>query len=64
MVWGDNSAKKDNNPVEKLDLFDKDFFSNKKIKQTLELTNIWSEKEISERKEKILEFIFKNWGLE
>jgi hypothetical protein len=33
MVWGDNSEKKDHNPIEKMDLFDKDFFSNKKIKK-------------------------------
>ena len=63
MVWGDNSEKKDNNPIEKLYLFDKDFFSNKKIKEVLETSKTWSEKEIMDRKNKILEFIFENWNL-
>ncbi|MCL2042789.1 MAG: DUF262 domain-containing HNH endonuclease family protein [Treponema sp.] len=63
MVWGDNSAKKDNNPVDKIDLFDKDFFSNKKIKQVLETKKTWGENEIIDRRDKIIKFIFDNWNL-
>lgn len=63
MVWGDNSEKKDHNPIDKIDLFDKDFFSNKEIKTTLETTKVWSEKEITDRKNTLIDFIFKNWNL-
>ena len=63
MVWGDNSEKKDNDPVTKIELFDKDFFSNKKIKQVLETKKTWGEKEIIDRRDEIIKFIFDNWNL-
>ncbi|HNL07492.1 MAG TPA: DUF1524 domain-containing protein, partial [Chitinophagales bacterium] len=63
MVWGDNSAKKNHNPLEKISFFDSDFYSHKEIRDTLIQNQTWSEKEIENRKNKILKFIEKNWNL-
>jgi hypothetical protein len=64
MVWGDNSEKKNNNPIDKVNLFDSDFYSHKEIRDTLNNRKTWGEQEITERKDKILNFIFKNWGIQ
>jgi len=63
MVWGDNSEKKNNNPVDKVNLYDSDFYSHKEIRDILNTRKTWGEHEISERKEKILTFIFDNWNI-
>jgi hypothetical protein len=63
MVWGDNSEKKNNNPIDKVNLFDSDFYSHKEIRDTLNTRKTWGEQEISERKDKILTFIFHNWNI-
>ncbi len=63
MVWGDNSEKKNHSPLEKINLFDSDFYSHKEIRDTLNSRQSWGELEITERKEKILDFIYKNWDL-
>lgn len=63
MVWGDNSEKNNNNPIDKVNLFDSDFYSHKEIRDTLSRLKIWGEQEITERKDKILNFIIKNWEI-
>lgn len=63
MVWGDNSEKKNNNPIDKVHLFDSDFYSHKEIRDTLNERKTWGEQEITERKEKILKFVFNNWDV-
>lgn len=63
MVWGDNSKKRNNNPIDKVNLFDSDFYSHKEIRDTLNSRKTWGEQEITERKDKILKFVFDNWGI-
>ena len=63
MVWGDNSEKNNNDPLEKVNLFDSDFYSHKEIRDTLNSRKTWGEQEITERKEKIIDFVFKNWEI-
>ena len=63
MVWGDNSEKRNTNPILKIDLFDSDFYSHKEIRDVLKERNMWGEQEIKERKEKILNFVFDNWKI-
>lgn len=63
MVWGDNSEKRNNNPIDKVDLFDSDFYSHKEIRDTLKERNEWGEKEVIERRNKIIAFVFEYWKL-
>ncbi len=63
MVWGDNSEKKNYNPVDKVILFDSDFYSHKEIRDTLIARNMWGEQEILERRDNILKFIYEKWKL-
>lgn len=63
MVWGDNSEKRNNNPIDKVDLFDSDFYSHKEIRDTLKERNEWGEKEVIERRNKIIAFVFEHWKL-
>lgn len=63
MVWGDNSEKRNNNPIDEVDLFDSDFYSHKEIRDTLKERKAWGEKEIIERRDKILAFVFEHWNL-
>ena len=67
MVWGDNSEKRNNNPTTKTDLYDSDFYSHKEIRDVLadlkKQDEFWNEQQIIERKNKILSFVFDNWGV-
>ena len=63
MVWGDNSEKRNNNPVDKVTLFDSDYYSHKEIRDVLSSEQNWSEQEIQKRKDKVLAFVFDNWGI-
>lgn len=63
MVWGDNSEKKNNSPVENIELFDSDFYSHKEIRDVLIDRQIWGEQEIKERQDRICKFIMQNWNL-
>jgi len=64
MVWGDNSAKRNNNPVDKIDLFDSDYYSHKEIRKTLNNEKKWTEIEIKNRRDRIVKFINRKWKLE
>lgn len=63
MVWGDNSEKRNNNPIDKVDLFDSDFYSHKEIRDSLKTKGFWGESEIIERRDKIIKFVLENWNL-
>jgi len=64
MVWGDNSSKKNFNPVDKMDLFDSDYSSHKEIRDILFSKSKWGAEEINERREKIVKFVLENWNIE
>jgi hypothetical protein len=63
MVWGDNSEKRNNNPIDKVDLFDSDFYSHKEIRDVLKEQKVWGEDEIIIRRDKIVNFVFEHWKL-
>jgi uncharacterized protein with ParB-like and HNH nuclease domain len=63
MTWSDNSRKNNNNPVEMINLFDKDYLSHEEIKRVLETKGIWAEYEIKARRDNILKFIYGEWNL-
>jgi uncharacterized protein with ParB-like and HNH nuclease domain len=63
MTWGDNSEKRNYNPVEKIKLFDKDYLSHGEIKVVLETNGIWAEDEIKTRRDNIVKFVCREWNL-
>ena len=63
MVRGDNSEKRNHNPVEKIELFDKDYRSHEEIKVVLETKGIWAEDEIKTRRDNIVNFVCREWNL-
>lgn len=64
MVWGDNSEKRNKNPVDEVSLYDSEWYSHKEIRDVLNDKKQWAEQEINERAERIIEFIIKQYGLE
>jgi len=70
MLWGDNSEKRNYNPLDNIHLFDGEYYSNKEIRDTLvELKEregdaaLWGEEQIKNRRDKILGFIRQHWGI-
>lgn len=65
LTWGNNSQKNNHNPVlpEYREMYDSVFFTQKEIFKTLCDTNSWGEKEISDRHDRLFNFIIKNWNL-
>jgi len=63
MVWGDNSEKRNKNPVDEIDLYDSDYYSHKEIRDILRIKGKWEEEEIKQRRDKIIKFIMGNWEL-
>lgn len=70
MLWGDNSEKRNNNPIENIHLYDGEYYSNKEIRDTLTHLKaecgdaaIWGEEQIKNRRDKILSFIRLHWNL-
>ena len=63
MTWGDNSEKRNYNPVDKKKLFDKDYRSHEEIKIVLETIGIWAEDEIKARRDNIINFVCREWKL-
>ena len=70
MLWGDNSEKRNNNPLDNIHLFDGEYYSNKEIRDTLTAlkakdgdTALWGEEQIRNRRDKILTFIREHWGI-
>jgi hypothetical protein len=63
MVWGDNSEKRNKNPVDEIELYDSDYYSHKEIRDTLKTEGKWNKKEIKQRKDNIIKFINLNWEL-
>ena len=63
MVWGDNSEKRNNDPVDEINLYDSDYYSHKEIRDMLKKNKKWGKEEIELRKKNIFDFIIINWGL-
>lgn len=70
MLWGDNSEKRNNTPLDNIHLFDGEYYSNKEIRDTLTAlkekdgdTATWGEEQIRNRRDKILMFIREHWGI-
>lgn len=49
--------------MEKINLYDSDFYSHKEIRDMLKEKNSWGEEEIKERRNRIIAFIKENWKL-
>ena len=64
MVWGDNSEKRNKNPVDEISLYDSDWYSHKEIRDTLIKNRRWDKSEIKERANRILDFIITHYELE
>ena len=70
MLWGDNAEKKNNNPLDNIQLYDGEYYSNKEIRDTLiRLKNrdgdsaMWDEEQIKDRRDRIVSFIRQNWKI-
>ena len=70
MLWGDNSEKRNNNPMDNIYLYDGEYYSNKEIRNTLTAlkekygdTALWGEEQIRNRRDKILAFIREHWSI-
>ncbi len=65
LTWGNNSAKKNHNPANEdvMEMYNSIFYSQKEIYETLKREKQWTEKQIAERRDKIVEFIKDNWEL-
>lgn len=64
MGWGNNSAKNNQNPVEAKEFYKSDYYSMHEIYDTLCERKQWTENEIKERRDRIIEFIKANWKIE
>jgi uncharacterized protein with ParB-like and HNH nuclease domain len=64
MLWGNNSEKRNNNPVNEIKLYDSDYLSHHKVRDVLTEKRKWGEEEINQRKDEINEFIIKKWNLD
>lgn len=70
MLWGDNSEKRNYNPLDNIHLFDGEYYSNKEIRNTLVRLKaeygdaaLWGEAQIKDRRDKILSFIRQHWEI-
>ena len=63
LTWGNNSAKKNHNPADDdiMEMYNSIFYSQKEIYETLKKEKQWNEAQISERRDRIVEFIKENW---
>lgn len=63
LTWGNNSAKKNHNPASDyvMEMYNSIFYSHKEIYETLKKEKQWNEKQIIERKDRIVDFIKENW---
>ena len=64
MVWGDNSEKRNKNPVDEVSLYDSEWYSHKEIRDALNSEKQWTEQEIKDRADKIIDFVVKHYELE
>ena len=70
MLWGDNSEKRNYNPLDNIHLFDGEYYSNKEIRNTLVRLKaeygdaaLWGQAQIKDRRDKILSFIRQHWEI-
>ena len=64
MVWGDNSEKRNKNPVDEVSLYDSEWYSHKEIRDALNGKRQWTEQEIKDRADRIIDFVVKQYELE
>lgn len=63
LTWGNNASKSNHNPAseEIMKFYDSVYLSHKEIYKVLESEKQWDEKQIVERRDRIIEFIKKKW---
>ena len=63
LTWSNNSSKSNQNPANDavMEMYNSGFFSHKEIYETLKSNRQWTESQIEERKNRIVEFIKNNW---
>lgn len=63
LTWGNNSSKSNHNPADKdvMEMYNSIFYSHKEIYETLKSDREWREKQICERRDRIVEFIKDAW---
>lgn len=61
MGWGNNSAKRNNDPIEIKEYYNSNYLSMQLVYHTLCERQKWGEEEIKERQELIIDFVDKNW---
>ena len=66
LTWGNNSAKSNHNPAREdvRAIYNNPYYTQKEIYDTLCERNCWTEREIEERKHKLLNFIIQEWKLQ
>lgn len=62
-TWGNNASKKNHNPADNdvMEMYNSIFYSHKEIYETLKREKQWGERQIEERRDKIVTFIKENW---
>lgn len=65
LTWGNNASKKNHDPAREdiMDMYNSIFYSHKEIYEILKRDGEWKEKQIDERRERIIDFIKENWEL-
>lgn len=63
LTWGNNASKKNHNPADNdvMEMYNSIFYSHKEIYETLKREKQWGERQIEERRDKIVTFIKENW---
>lgn len=63
LTWGNNASKKNHNPTDNdvMEMYNSIFYSHKEIYETLKREKQWGERQIEERRDKIVTFIKENW---
>ncbi|MBQ9788703.1 MAG: HNH endonuclease, partial [Lentisphaeria bacterium] len=62
-TWSNNASKNNSNPAEIKEFYDNIYLSHKEIYDTLKNTGKWGKEEISARKDKLLQFIKRQWDI-
>lgn len=63
MAWGDNSEKRNKNPVDEAAMYDGLFVSHKEVNKTLTTHQKWDEEEIRMRRDDLYRFVVQEWKL-
>ncbi len=63
ITWGNNSQKRNNDPVKEVEKYDCDYISHQEIRDVLIKDGRWTAVEISNRQKLIIDFVINNWNL-